>query len=133
VNEETWEVKLGDRTFKAPRLPFRISRVVYPLCQKLTNAKLTERIYGTFENSVFVPPPPLEVTDEEMEQLAKVALLTCQAADQTLTEAEFNDMPITPAQLFDAFIEARKACGGWRASEGKNESGEVMGTDEPPT
>lgn len=134
MSEETWDIELGERSFKVGRLPFKISRVVYPICQKLTNDGFAERIYGKFEGGAFTPPPPLQVTDEEMDQLAKVALLTCQTADPNLTEEAFNDMPIAPFQLYDAFFTVRKACGGWRSNvEGKKESGEATEMEEPPT
>jgi len=134
MSEEIWNIQLGDRTFAVPRLPFKYGREIYPICQKLSNDGFPERIMGKFEGDTFVPPPPLQVTDEEMMQLGRIAFMACQAADPELNSSAFEEMPITPPQLFDAFFAIRKACGGWRSrAEGKEPTGEAKGMVEPPT
>lgn len=126
MSEETWTITMGDKTYAVPRLPFKVSRVVYPICQRLSNAELPKRI--------LMPTSPLVITDEEMNDLGTLALLGCQAADPLLTEEDFESMPITPPQLFDAFLAMRHACGGWRiVPEGQEPQGEGTGTDVPPT
>jgi hypothetical protein len=126
-DEETWTINAGDWTFTVPRLPFRVSRVVYPICQRLTNAGLVERLATAGAS--------FEVTEAEVDDLAQIAFLACQAADPGLTRDAFDDLPITPPQLFDAFFSVRQACGGWRrlpAVEGQEPSGEASG-DQSPT
>ena len=132
MTDETWNIELGDRTFTVPRLPFKYSRKIYPICQKLSNDGLPERIVGTVKDGAYEPPPPLQITDDEINQLSTIALLACQAADPEFTEAAFDEMPITPPQLYDAFFALRKACGGWRSRpEDQETSGEEMAA--PPT
>lgn len=124
--EESWDIELGDNTYAVPRLPFKYSMRVYPICQRLSNADLAERI--------LVQSEPLQLIDSEIDDLGVVAFLLCCAANSEMTQAAFDNMPITPPQLFDAFFAARKACGGWRTlAEGQEPSGESLGTEEPPT
>jgi hypothetical protein len=120
MTEETWNIALGDRTFTVPRLPFKISRVVYPICQRLTNNDLPQRLLDPSIDKKFA------VSDEEMDDLAKIALLSCQAASASFTGDEFDASPIPPPQLFDAFFAIRYACGGWQKITGevKDEPGE---------
>lgn len=126
MSEEVWTIEIGDSTYNVPRLPFKVSRTVYPLCQRLSNAELPMRLV--------LPKEPLSLTDEEMDDLGKIAFLACKAADPGLTQEAFDNMPITPPQLFDAFFAIRKACGGWRTqAEGQEPQGEETGTDAPPT
>lgn len=126
MTEETWTIELGDNTYTVPRLPFKYSRKVYPLCQRLTNAGLPQRIV--------LPEAPLQLTDDEVDDLAVIAFLAAQAVEPTMTQDAFDNMPITPPQLYDAFFAIRKACGGWRTqTEGQEPSGESQGTEEPPT
>ena len=117
---ETWTIILGEREFTVPRLPLKVTRVVYPICQRLTNAELTKRIWNAREE-------PLQTTDEEMDDLCKITLLACQVADPSFTKEEFEDLPVEPGQLYDAFLAIRFACGGWatvKVTEGQDQPGE---------
>lgn len=125
MSEETWTISLGARTFAVPPLPFRVSMVVYPLCQKLTNAGLAERLLKAAVE-------PWGVSMEEMTDLGDIAFLSCRTADPELTREAFDELPITPAQLFDAFFALRVACGGWgRPAEGQEPKGEAKGPKRP--
>lgn len=126
MTEETWDIELGDNVYTVPRLPFKFSMKVYPICQRLSNAGMAERIV--------MPKEPLALTDSEVDDLGALAFLLCSAAETNMTKEAFDEIPITPPQLFDAFFAARKACGGWRSrTEGQEPSGETLGTEEPPT
>ena len=125
MTEETWTIEMGSTAYVVPRLPIKYSRIVYPICQRLTNGELPERI--------LIPKEPLQLTDDEMDDLIKICFVACQAAEPNMTEEQFFDLAITPPQLYDAFFAIRKACGGWRAVEGQKMSGEDPPTSEPPT
>jgi len=124
---KTWTITAGERTFEVPRLPLRISRNVYPACQRLTNAGLVERLIRIGDG--------FAVDEAEMADLVEIAFQCCQAADRDLTREAFDDLPVTPPQLFDAFFAARSACGGWKPipqGEGQEDQGEGEGA-MPPT
>lgn len=127
MTEETWNITLGESTFEVPRLPFKVSRVVYPICQRLTNAGLVDRI---------IDMTNFELTDYEMDDLAKVVFLACQAAGTGLTAEAFDELQTTPSQLFEGFFAVRKATGGWRsavATEGQEPEGEAESGEKSPT
>ena len=126
---DTREMKLGGRTFAVPALPLKVTMKVYPLCRKLTLAGLVTRS---------VAAGAFAVTDEqEMADVAEVAFLCCQAADWSLTRADFEALPIEPLELIDAFLIARYQTGGWLPPEanpqGDAGAGEQRGEASPPT
>ena len=124
MSEESWTIELGDNTYTVPRLALKYSRVAYPLCQKLSNAGLPARI--------ILPTEPLQLTEDEMNDLAIIAFTMCRAAEPGMTLEAFEELPISAPQLYDAFFAARHATGGWRTvGEGKEPTGENLGTEEP--
>lgn len=128
MTDETWNIQLGDNTFTIPRLPFKVSRVVYPICQRLSNSDLIQRL--------MTPEAGLQLSDEEMDSLAKITFLAAQASSPDMTQETFDELPITPPQLYDAFFSIRKATGGWRtapATEDQEPEGEAQVENlEPP-
>lgn len=120
---------LGGRTFEVPRLPLEVTIVVYPICQRLTNAGLVQRLLdgeGGFS-----------LTPEEIGDLTELAFQAARAADPELTTQAFLGMPVTPPELFAAFFVMRVQCGGWgvRGAAGA-EDGDGAGEGEgltPPT
>lgn len=127
-DEETWPITLASKTYELKALPLKATKVVYTICQRLSNDGLAARLTNTAPDA-----PALAVTDEEFDGLCKIALTAAQTADPELTQAAFDAMPITPPELYDAFFEIRKACGGWRPVKAGEAVGEPKGTDEPPT
>lgn len=122
---ETRDITLGGRTFAVPRLVHRINRLAYPICRELTNAGLIDRAVRC--------GGALDVTTQEMDRLAELAYLACQAADPTLKPNDFDDMVIDPPELLDAFFAIRYQTGGWRPVEkGEPQPGEGEGAIEPP-
>lgn len=103
------EITLGGRELSVPRLPHRLNRRAYPLCRDLIAGGLIDRCAR--------PDTVLEVTDTEMTALADVAFLAAQAADPEMTQEAFEDMPITPLELLEAFFEIMVQTGGWSAPQ----------------
>ena len=97
-------ITLADRAFSVPPLSIRYNREVYPLCVALTNAGLLDRLS---DQGV------VNLTAGEIDQLAEIALQGALAADQMMTREAFDQMPVTPAELIDAFIIMRIQTGGW--------------------
>lgn len=125
MTEETWTLSAGDRTFVVPRLPLRVTRAVYPVCQRLTNSGLPLRLTKQ--------DVQLEITETEAEELSTIMFLACQAAAPDLTKEQFDEMPISPSQLYDAFFAIRYACGGWTLKPVVEEPGETMVMEKSPT
>lgn len=109
---DTRPVFLGGRTFDVPVLPLRVNRVVYPLCRALTIGE-----DSFFSRVIAADGSVLAVTDEELETLATIAFGAAQAADKELTQEAFEDLPITPVQLLDAFFAIRIQTGVWTAAK----------------
>ena len=103
---ETREMKLADRTFNVPMLPFKVTRRVYPLCRRLTTQGLVDRAIAS--NGV------LDVDEQGMDDVAEVVFLCAQAADWEFTREQFELLPISPPELLDAFMVARYQTGAWR-------------------
>lgn len=122
------EIRLGGRVFNVPRLPLGVSMLVYPVCQRLTNGGLAERLLRR--------DTALEITDAEAADLIDVAFQLAHAVDDGLDPKAFLAMTVTPPELFDAFFVARTQCGGWRAQAvgaGDGDApGERLGADMPP-
>ena len=112
---DTRTITLGGMAFTVPALPFRINRRAYPLCRKLTAAGLIERALAASGS--------LDCTAEEMDDLGELAFLAASAADKTLTRDAFDDLPVAPPELLDAFIAIRYQTGAWVAQEAGVETG----------
>lgn len=130
MTAEPETIILGGRDFEAPAtLPLGVTILVYPICQKLTNAGLISRLTKTDDG--------LGITVEEMGDLTEVAFHLAHAADPDLDTKAFLDLPVTPAELFVAFFAARIRCGGWRrieaTAEDRDDQGEALGTTASPT
>ena len=106
---ETRTITLGGATFAVPPLPLRINRIAYPICRRLTAAKLIDRAVAI--------KGALDCTAEEMGDLADLAYLAASAADGSLTREVFDDMPVTPPELLDAFFATRYQTGAWVEAE----------------
>jgi len=124
---DSWSLSLGGRSFDVPRLPLAVTVLVYPICQRLTNAGLVERLRSD---------EGFALTPEEIGDLTELAFQAAHAADPELDTQAFLALPITPPELFAAFFVMRIQCGGWRKassdSEGGNEPGEAQGAQAPP-
>ncbi len=121
---DTRPITLGTRTFDVPALPLRVCRVVYPLIRKLNNDGLIDRILAANGS--------LDCTQEEFDDLVEIAFLMANAAEP-VSNAEFDEMPITPPQLVDTLFAARYQSGGWvQIQAGDEDSGEAQGAAQPP-
>lgn len=111
---------LGDRIFHVPLLPLRQNRIVYPIVRALAAApNEPESFIGRL---VAAEGSPEHVTTDELDQLAEAVFHAATAADRTLTRDEFEDLPITPAQLIDGFFVVRLQTGAWKAPEDDSSS-----------
>ena len=118
---DTRTIVLGDRSFDVPPLPLRICREVYPLCRELSTGDFIQRWLDA-NGSI------LAVTDDEMVMLEKIAFGGARAADPTLTQEQFDEMPVTPVQLLDAFVPIRAQTGVWVApAQSDDQPGEAKG------
>lgn len=123
---ETRPIELAGRTIEVPPLPIRINMEAYPLCRKLTNSGFVERVLevlkanaeGDTKSSV------VELVADEMDGLVQLAFLASKAADPTLEREAFDQWPIAPAELLDAFWPIRYQTGGWTPPPPDQESGE---------
>lgn len=126
---ETLEMTLGGRTFAVPRLPLGVNRVVYPLCRELC-------LQGGLLDRLIKSPGglTLAITSDDIDALIGIVFPCAELADPELTRQEFNGMPITPMELFDAFFSViRYQTGMWapvKATE--QDAGEAMGEASPP-
>lgn len=98
-------IALAGREYSVPPLPLRVNRDVYPICRQLHNDGLLERM----QKSGGV----LDCTPAEFEQLCHIVYLTIKLVDQDLTQQAFDDMPITPPELLDAYLVIRVLTGAW--------------------
>lgn len=120
---------LGDRIFHVPLLPLRQNRFVYPIVRELSAAPNDpESFIGRL---VAAEGSPEHVTTEELDQLAEAVFHAATAADPTLTRDEFEDLPITPAQLIDGFFVVRLQTGAWRTPEDDSSSTAAEGEGAP--
>lgn len=124
---ETRRVSLGGRTFDVPQLPLGLTMLVYPICQRLTNAGLAERLRNVGDD--------FAVTEDEMGDLTEIAFQAAHVVDDTLDSKAFLALPVTPVELFGAFFAMRIQCGGWHLTrgEGGDPPGEPPGASMPPT
>ena len=125
-------IVLAGTKFEVPLLPIRINRIAYPLCRKLHNAGLIDRIIAG--------KGQVECSPEEMDDLVEIAFIGVQAANSRITREEFDNWPISPPELADAFFIIRYQTGAWIAldsSEPRNdedlEPGEAEGAETLPT
>ncbi len=109
------DIVLADRTFTVPALPLRYNRVIYPLCRDLSG--------NPDDNDTFVDRlikgsgAPGTVRDEEWEKLGEIAFQAACAADKAMTREAFDDLPIKPQDLIDAFFTIRYQTGVWLAPD----------------
>ncbi len=131
---EARQVDLGGRSFAVPALPLRANRVIYPLCRDLSaNAADADSFIGRLAASNGAPDA---VTDAELDKLIKIAYEAACAADPFMTLDQFEELPITPPELLNAFFAIRLQTGGWllpesnsagAAAEGEVAPGEAQG------
>jgi hypothetical protein len=124
---ETRPIKLGGRTFDVPALPLRINKTAYPLCRKLSAGGPDGRLSELTKS--------LDYSEEEMADLMELAFLAVTAADPTVDRAAFEELPVTPPELLDAFFVIRYQTGGWvpvTTAEGDDGAGEAKGATKPP-
>lgn len=124
---ETRPMTLGGRTFDVPALPLRLNMKAYPLCRKLGAAGLIERIAASGGS--------LDCSEDEMADLVDLAFLGVSAADPSIDRAAFEELPVAPPQLLDAFFVLRYQSGGWvpaTPTEGDDGAGEAKGATKPP-
>lgn len=112
-----------------PALPLRLTVKAYPLCKKLANNGYAERYVDAVKSG-----GTIEVSDEELADLAEIAFYGASAADPSLTREAFDDLPVTPPELIDCYFPIRLQTGGWIASdptaspeEGQEVPGEAQG------
>ena len=98
------DITLAGKVFSVPMLRISINREAYPLCARLTLSGVLDRIGqdGT-----------INLSGEDIDALADLAFWGTLAADGNLTREEFDEMPISPVELLDAFIVMRWQTGGW--------------------
>ncbi len=98
------DITLAGKVFSVPMLRISINREAYPLCARLTSSGVLDRIGsdGT-----------INLSGEDIDALADLAFWGTLAADGNLTREEFDEMPISPVELIDAFIVMRWQTGGW--------------------
>lgn len=110
---KTRDIVLGDRTFAVPVLPHRYNRVIYPLCRDLSGDPEDE---DTFVDRIIkAGGAPGTVRDEEWDKLSEIAFHAACAADKDLTREAFDNLPIKPQDLIDAFFAIRYQTGVWIA------------------
>lgn len=139
MTEETRPVLLGGRTFDVPLLPLRYNRVIYPLCRDLSIVPEGSDPMESFEARVLKSRGSLNlVRDDEWPKLEQIAFNGALAADKTLTREQFDDLPILPTELINAFFAIRLRTGAWIkgenndvAQDGDAAPGEATGADSP--
>ena len=123
---ESRTITLGGKSFAIPPLPLRINAAAYPLCRSLSNAGLIERAAQA--------GGALDCTEEEMGQLGDLAFLAVSASPLGPTRDGFDELPITPVELLDAFFAIRYQTGGWvqiKAAEDGDTAGEAKPARRP--
>lgn len=132
MTSKTRDIVLGDRTFPVPVLPLRANRIVYPLCRDLSaNPEDDDSFFGRL---MALGGTPDAVRDDEWPKLEDIAFHAAAAAAPELTRETFDDMPIRPSQLIDAFFIVRIQTGGWIAPETRTDAAEAPDAGEatPP-
>jgi hypothetical protein len=119
-------ITLAGTAMEVPMLPIRYNRVAFPLCRKLHNAGFLDRVVEGMGN--------VDCSTEEMDDLIEIAFAAAQAANPRITREEFDNWPITPPELVDAFFLVRYQTGGWveltgPAPEGEDVPGEAQGAE----
>lgn len=109
---ESRSIVLGTTTFVVPPLPIRYNRVVYPLCRDLSADAINED-ESFFARLQRANGTPALVTDDEWAKLEQISFQAACAADKAMTRETFDDLPITPPQLIDAFFKIRLQTGVW--------------------
>jgi len=123
---DTLPITLGGRIFDVPPLPLRLNMRAYPLCRTLSTTDLIERVTASGGS--------LNCTEDEMADLVDLAFLGVTAADPTVDRAAFEDLPVKPPELLDAFFALRYQTGGWvtaKPQEG-DDTGEAKGASRKP-
>jgi hypothetical protein len=128
---QTRDIVLGGKTFAVPVLPLRHNRVIYPLCRDLSaDPDNAESFIGRLAASGGSPD---KVADDELDKLIQIAFHAAQAADKELSGAAFDELPITPPELLNAFFLIRLQTGAWLMADstqiegGEPEAGEAKG------
>lgn len=128
---------LAGGSFDVPMFPIRLNKIAYPICQKLHAAQVIER--------AIAGEGKCDVSAEEMDDLTELAFVAVQAANPRITREEFDNWPISPPELVDAFFLVRYQTGAWVPvegsphdqlqvpEEGEEPSGEAPGVEALPT
>lgn len=130
-------IVLAGGSLDVPMLPIRLNKIAYPICQRLHAAQVIERaIKGEGK---------CDISAEEMDDLTELAFVAAQAANPRTTREEFDNWPISPPELIDAFFLVRYQTGAWVPVEGspddqlqisdeeEESSGEAQGAEALPT
>jgi len=124
-------ITLAGRTFDVPPLPLRVNMAAYPICQRLSNGSLIQKFTeAVVSDAAF---SSVAISAEEMEDLATLAFLGASTADRDLTRDAFDDLPINPGELIEAFYSMRYQTGVWKAVpvNGTTEPGEAKRARKP--
>lgn len=122
---ETRPITLGGRVFDVPALPLRINMKVYPLCKALSTAADPADAESSFVGRVLAASGSIfAISDEELATLAEIAFGGASAADKTMTREAFDDLPINPVELLDAFFVVRGQTGVWMAPKTPDTAGD---------
>lgn len=124
-------ITLAGSPFEVPMLPIRLNKTAYPICRKLHNGGLLDRIVEG--------KGQVDCSAEEMDDLIELAFVGVLSSNPRITREEFDNWPITPPELVDAFFLIRYQTGAWieydgsPLSEGEDASGEAQLEETPPT
>lgn len=129
MDNKTRTITLAGTGFEVPMLPIRLNMIAYPLCRKLHNEGFLDR--------VIEGKGQINCSEEEMRDLVEIAFVAAQAANPRIVREEFDNWPITPPELVDAFFLVRYQTGAWIATDvaeqEEGEPGEAPGVETPPT
>jgi hypothetical protein len=119
-------IVLAGQKYSVAPLSLRVNREVYPICRRLSNAGLIDRAVASQGS--------LDCTPEEMGDLSDLVFLVIAAGGDTIERDKFDDLPITPPELLEAFIQIRYQTGAWLAPTAENQGdapGEAAGVSAP--
>jgi len=102
VNEETFVVALGGRTWSLPHLPFRAIKKIQPILFQL---------YTEFDRGDGSVTNLARFTEAQLDRLAEAAYLAVAAVDKELSREAFLDLPFSVGELMLAFPAVARAAG----------------------
>lgn len=138
-------ITLGERTFELRLFTLRENARAYPLARQLVADGVVDRWIEAIDGAVAslqaiergerLPGAPSAwvISEEEMGQMADLVFMACVAVDSALTRDEFDALPVSPRDLFDAFIQARYCTGAWLRPDPKEVVDEPAGEGDGAT